>query len=157
MGREISVSGIEIGIVEAGVAHAGAEIVGHRHARDAAEVRVHARVRGDPIGQRLRPRQLGERVVARAEHADEKLRVPHLARRRLDDAERLPRIIDEDFLARGIGLPQHGVERLRPRAIERTELRVLVADRMSTLVFQPQEPERHAFALELLMHRGPVR
>ena len=57
-------------------------------------------MRAGPVRQLLRPGRLGVGEVRGAEHADENLRLADFARRRIDDADPLARIVDERLARR---------------------------------------------------------
>jgi hypothetical protein len=92
-----------------------------------------------------------------AQDADEELGVADLARRRIDDVDGLPRIVDEDLFAGLVLLAQYGIEVRGPRAIEDAEAGVLIAVGVRPLVFLPQELERHTLLLQLAVDGRPVR
>ena len=74
------------------------------------------------------------------------MRRADLARGGIDDVDGLPRIIDKEALARGVHLPEDGIEVGGPRVIPAAKLRVLVALGRALLVLVPEELERDALA-----------
>ena len=94
--------------------------------------------------------------VGAGQASDEDLRLADDAL--VDDAQRHAGVIDFKGFA-GAMLAAH---RRRPRAslpgVEmRAELGVAVAFRMLAQIFQPQQPQRHAAAAQLLLDRLPIR
>ena len=69
----------------------------------------------------------------------------------------LPRVVDEQLLARHVRLPHRDRKPLRPFLVSLAEPAVAAAVRMLRLVFLPQQIERDAFPADLAMHSRPVR
>jgi hypothetical protein len=65
--------------------------------------------------------------------------------------------IDKPLLAGAMHLAHRRFERACPAAIPLTKLAVGIPARVLGAIFQPQQRERHARFLELLVERGPLR
>jgi hypothetical protein len=111
----------------------------------------------DPGRQIRRPLQLRVGVIAGPQYRDEEDGLVDLAGARVDDGERLARVVDEEFLARPIGLAEHRIDLLLPPPIALAKPRVLIALRMRALVLDPQQLERDPFPTQLRVDGGPVR
>ena len=81
-------------------------IIGHDDFRHAAQEGEGPDMRADPIGERLRPGRLGIGVARRTRNRDKDLGWPDLASLPVLDRHGLAGIIDEEFLARPMLLPQ---------------------------------------------------
>lgn len=68
----------------------------------------------------------------------------------------LPRIIDEQLLARPMLVAQTPIQGLEPDAISVTEAAVLIAVGMGGLILLPQQGQGDPLAGELLMDRRPL-
>jgi hypothetical protein len=64
--------------------------------------------------------------------------------------------IDKQLLAGAMHLPHRRFQRPRPPAVPLTKLAVGVPGRRLRAIFLPQEHQRHAGLLQLLMHRTPL-
>ena len=122
-----------------------------RHALDVFE-RTHESL--DPVGERLARRGAGERVARGTERGDEDLR----ALTGLTVGDALAGVVDEQLLAGAVDLAHRTAQARHEVAVALRELRVLVRRlaRVRRDVLLPQQPQRHAPALELLMDRGVV-
>ena len=114
-------------------------------------------MRGDPVGQRLRPGRLGVGVVRRPQHRDEDLRLAKLSGVAVHHPDRVPGVVDEHLLARTVLLAHHDVDLRGPRPVPRTEPAVLHPLGMNRLVLLPQQCERHPLATQLAVDLAPVR
>ena len=110
-----------------------------------------------PVRQSLRPGRLGVGEVRSAEHADENLRLADFARRRIDDADPLARIVDERLVSSDMVLARHRRQPSLEPAQKIAEPAVAVAARMDLPVFLPQDRQRHARPLHLARQFRPVR
>src|SRR5262249_2061920 len=99
MVRHLRISTIDIRLVEAGFGDTRFQIVADNNRRDTAKVAEGARVRADPIGERLRPGRF--RVCQRrsTEHSDKQFGRQDLAGDRNDDLQLRAGVIDEHPLA----------------------------------------------------------
>lgn len=113
--------------------------------------------RGDPIRQGLRPRGLRVGIVRRAEDGDKHLRRADGAGAAVLYRHGLAGVIDEEFLAGAVLLPQTAIQGLGPGPVEITKPTVLIAVRRLGAVLLPQQREGDALACELAMDGGPVR
>ena len=132
-------------------------IIGDEGLAAAAKEVERAHVRGDPVGQGLRPRRLGEGVVRRPEHRDEVLRLAYLPGLALHHRHGAPGVVDEHLLARAMLLAHHRIERRRPCPVTVTESAVLQPLGMGRLVLLPQQRKRHVVATQLAVNLCPVR
>ena len=110
-----------------------------------------------PVRQGLRPCRLGVGEIRSAEHADENLGLADFARRRIDDADPLARIVDERLVSSDMVLAHHWRQPPLEPAQEIAEPAVAVAVRMDLPVFLPQDRHRHAGPLQLARKFRPVR
>ena len=110
-----------------------------------------------PVRQLLRPCRLGVGEIRSAEHADEDLRLADFARRRIDDADPLARIVHERPVSGNMVLAHHRRQPPLEPAQEIAEPAVAVADRMGLPVFLPEDCHRHAGTLQLARQGRPVR
>jgi hypothetical protein len=155
--RQVEVGGIQVRLIAARAAHTGLEVVRDQKRRNPTEEREGAHMGPDPVGQILVPVGLGVGVAARPEHSHKHLRRADLTRLHIHHRHRLTGIVHEELLAPLVAQPHGRVERLRPLAIELTELTVALALRISLPVFQPQQPQGHPLASQFRMDLGPIR
>ena len=80
-------------------------------------------MRADPVRQALRPCGFDERVVGSTHHGDEDLSFSDFAGRGVDDRNRLPAIIDEEFFTRAMNLAHRKPMVFTPLGVENGELR----------------------------------
>ncbi|CAE6937250.1 hypothetical protein R69927_07488 [Paraburkholderia domus] len=131
------VSRVDLRLVEVRFVHARPKIVGHQHLAQTFIKCEGAHVRADPVGQLLRPRELGKRVAGNTKRRDEQLGLADFSRVRIDDAELLARVVHEQLLARHMRLSQRDRQPLCPFLIGLAEPAVTVAVRVLCLVFLP--------------------
>jgi hypothetical protein len=131
--------------------------VRHQDVRRGAEVLEGAHRGSDEVAELLRPRRLGVRVVARAEHEDVELDLDDLAAPRVDRRRLLARVVDEALLAGPVHLAHRDGELLPPRRVEIAKLAVLVrppsgpARCRTLLVLGPEKLQRDARPAKLAM------
>jgi hypothetical protein len=159
--RHLQVGGVDVRLVAIGPGDRAAKLVGHNDLGNAPEKLEGTHGRPDEIGELLRARRLGVRVVAGAEHRDEDLHLRHLARRPIDDAELLARVVDEELLAGAVHLSHRHGELLSPARVQVTEAAVLVRlerrrRRCAVAVLDPERLQRHPDARQLAVHPGEV-
>ena len=112
----------------------------------------------DPVGKPLRPGRLGVGEAGRAEHRDEDLRGSPLAGAPVDhDRHTIAGIVDEQLVAGGVRLAHRHRQAAFPGAVELAEPRIAIATGLACDVLLPQDRQRHVLALELAVHRRPVR
>ncbi len=112
-------------------------------------------VRSGPFGKLLRPARFGVCVAAGTQHADKYLCRSLFAARSIDHRYGLAGIIDEDFLACLVFLPQHQVEPSSPPTVMIAELTVLQPAGIRFLVLDPEQLQGDtgtAFCLQFPMH-----
>ncbi len=80
----------------------------------------------------------------------------HLTGLRVDNGQGLPRIVDKELFTGPVTLAHDHVEFSGPGAIGLTKPAILEAIGGLCLVFLPQQRQGDAFALEFLVHHGPV-
>src|SRR5690606_38206928 len=139
------------------VSDAGFEIVRDQHLGDTTEEGERPLMRTDPVRQALRPGGFGEGVVRGAEHRDKDLGSPRLAGLRIHYRHRLAGVINKRTLASTVRLAHHQVHPPGEATVLLAEPAVVKALRVRGLVFLPQQKQGDAFALELAVHRRPVR
>ena len=153
---ELLVGSIDAGLVARRLSDARLEIIGHRGLRHAAEEVERVDVRADPVGQRLGPARLRIRIARRAESGDEQVRLVHLAGHRIDDGNRVASPIDEQLVTRQVRLPHDRRQPLPPLAVQLAEVRVAVAVGTFGAMLLPQDHQRDAAPLQLLVYLGPI-
>jgi hypothetical protein len=100
----------------------------------------------EPVGKGLRPGGFGVRVVRATEHGDEDLCRSSLAGIPIQDRYALACVVDEEFLAGRMVLPQHQFLARQPSPVLIAEHAVLPALGRGALVLLPQQKARHASA-----------
>ena len=156
MGRQIGVSAVDLGIVQAGLDDAGLQIIRHDLGRHAVKIGKGAGVGADPVGQALRPGRFRISVAGGSQSGDEDLGFVDLAALRVDHLGRGAGVIDEHLLAGHMALAHGYVELAFPSPIARAELAVAITIRVDGAVFFPQQRQGDAGPLEFAMQRRPV-
>ena len=155
--REIGIRRGRVGLVAAGLDDRALEIIRHQQRRHRAHVLKGPDVRGDPVRQRLGPGRFDVRIVRGAEHADEDLRLADLAGAAVDDRARVAAVVDEQLVAGAVHLAHRARQPAAELVVVEAELAVAVgALAVHRLVLVPQQLQRHALALELLMDVGVI-
>jgi len=157
MAGELSVGTVDLRLVAVGDRDAALQIVRHPDGGTTLKVVEHPHVRADPRRQILAPRGFGIDQAARAEDADEELDHDLLAGLRIDQVRARAGEIDEQLLARAMHLAHRRLERPRPPAIPVTKLAVGIPARVLGAILHPQQRERHARFLQLLVELRPLR
>lgn len=103
------------------------EIIGDHDLGHAPEEGEGPDMRGRPVRQRLGPGRLGIGIVGGPQYGDEDLRLAELPGGPGAHRHGLPRVIDEELLARSMLLAQTPIQGLEPDAIPVAEAAVLVA------------------------------
>ena len=111
----------------------------------------------DPVRQGLGPGRLRIGIVRGPERGDEQLRRAHLAGLGVDHVDRVPRVIDEQPLARRVALAHHRRQLAFPPRVKLAEPGVAIALRVTRAIFLPQQRQRHALAAQLAVDIRPVR
>ncbi len=157
VGGHVLVGPADPRLVAAGCGDAGLEVVADDLARDAAEAGKGAHVAADPVRQRLRPACLGVGEVGRAQHGDEDLRCPDLARGGVDHLGGLPGIVDEQPLSRWVGLAHRRRQTTAPGRMQVAEPAVAIPIRLPGPVLLPEQQKGDAGLAQLGMDAGPLR
>ena len=114
-------------------------------------------MRADPVWQLLGPREFREGEAGHAERSDEQLGLADFTGVRVDDAELLARVVDEQLLARHVRLPHRDRKPLCPFLVSLAKPTVAAAVWMLRLVFLPQQIERDVLAAKFAVDLLPVR
>ncbi|MGY3695420.1 hypothetical protein ACVIGA_005500 [Bradyrhizobium sp. USDA 3240] len=158
MRRHIGVAAVDLRIVEAGLDHRDLGVVRHQQCRHAADRLEGADVPADPVGEALRPGRLRVGDARCAEHRDENLRGAPLAGEPVDHHRHaVARIVDEQLLAGRVRLAHRHRQPAFPGPVELAEPRIAIPAGFARDVLLPHNRQRHVLALELAMHRRPVR
>src|SRR4051794_20261284 len=156
MAAERVIAAVQNRVPVVGVGHPGLEVVGDHLLRAAADIGEGADMGTEPVLVTLGPARFGVGQVRAGQAGNENLRLADDTL--VDDAQRHAGVIDFERLA-GAMLPAHrrrpGVS--LPGMEMRAELGVAVALRMPAQIFQPQQPQCHAAATQLLLDRLPIR
>jgi hypothetical protein len=155
--REVGVRAVHLRFVAARRRDAALQIVRDPDRGTPLKVVQHPDVRPNPRWEILAPRGLGVNQATRAEHADEEFDREFLTGLRVDQVRPLAGEIDKQFLAGAMHLSHRGFEGPRPPAVPLTKLAVGVAVRRLRPILLPQERQRHARLLQLLMQWRPLR
>jgi hypothetical protein len=138
---QVMISGIQIGLVAAGVFDSCFEIVRDDDLGHTAKEREHANVGANPVGQILLLMSLGIGVVAGAQNADEDLDLVDLAGVGVDEGGCLTGIVDKDLFSTFVGEAHRGLQALGPLPVEGAELAVSIAIRMGFTILDPQQTQ----------------
>ena len=144
------------GLVAIGLRDQCARLIGHDQARHAADELQCADERADPVGRRLRRGGAGVGVVRRTQRCHEDLCGANLTGGRVDDGHRLAGVVGEELVAADVDLAHRALQAFGPIAVLDAEARVLVRQCVGLGVLLPQQLQRHAGALELLVDVGVV-
>ena len=154
---QVVVGGIDVRLVARGLRHAAAQVIGHPQLGAAAEERERAHMAAYPVRQLLAPGRLDVGVVRGAQHSHEHLGGTDFAGAAVGHVNGLAGIVDEQALARCVGLPHRRGQLLAPAPVVFAECAVLEAFRLLELVLLPQQLQRHALAAQFLVHGWPSR
>ena len=154
--REILIGAIDAGLVARRLGDPGLQIVADNRLRHAADRGQGVDMRTDPIGKPFRPARLGVGVVGCAERRDEDVGGTLRAICLIKHRHRVAGIIDEQLLPGRMRLPHRRRDRFAPFAIEIAEAAVTVAVRLLRAVLLPQQHQRHAAPLHLLVDLAPI-
>ncbi len=75
---QFGIGGIDLGFITAGFGHCGKQIVGNEAMRNGSQKSKRAGVRSGPIGERLRPGELGVGLIAVAHDPDKHFSLAYL-------------------------------------------------------------------------------
>jgi len=156
MGQHASVSGVYPGLIAAGPADSGQEVVGDNQRRDAGEVLEGLDIGADPVFEPLCPSRFGIRVVGCAQNSHEDLGLTDLARLAVDDRRAPAGVVDEHPLPGLAVLAYPDRPSAGPFAIQVAEPAVLAAKGIGPPVLVPDEEQRYVLALKLLGDLAPV-
>lgn len=158
MRRHVSVAAVDLRIVEAGLDHRALGVVRHQQRRRAVDRLEGADMAVDPIGEPLRPGRLRVGEARSAEHRDEDLRGAPLAGEPVDHhGHAVACIVNEQLVAGRVRLAHCHRQTAFPATVELAEARIAIPAGLARDVLLPQDRQRHVLALELAMHRRPVR
>jgi len=156
MAGQVTVGRVDFGLVETGGGDAALQVVGNQEGWDAAQMFEGTDVAADPVGQALAPGGLAVGVVGGAQDGDEDGRLADFAGHRVDDGHGRPGVVDEQLLARGMGLAQAHREAADPVPVVVAEAAVAVAVGVLGLVFLPEQVEGDTLVPQLAVHGRPV-
>src|SRR5579864_7608585 len=154
--RQVLVGRVELRLVPTGSGDAAAKIVRDHQLGETAAEFERPNVRADPVGKPLAPRRLREGVAARTPHRHEDLRLPKFPGPGVHDRHRRAAVVHEQLLAGPVHLAHAQVQLPSPSPVQLAETAVLVAVRLPFPVLLPDQAQRHALELQLLMHLHPV-
>ncbi len=154
---QVVIGGVDVRFVARGFRHAAAQVVGYPQLGAAAEEAERAHVAAYPVRQLLAPGRLDVGVVRRAQHGHEHLGGADFAGAAVGHADGLTGVVDEQALARRVGLPHRRRQLLAPAPVVFAECAVLEAAWLLGLVLLPQQFQRHALAAQFIVHGGPSR
>jgi hypothetical protein len=129
----------------------------HHGRRHSAKELQCLHVRGKPVSERLGARGANVGVVRAAQHGNENLCRGTLAAVTIDNRNGLPRVVDEDLLARRVILSKHQFLATSPPRVLFAEHTVLPAQRLADFVLLPQQHACHAGACQLCVYMSKVR
>jgi hypothetical protein len=133
MRGQLPVRGVQFCLVPIRMRDACAQVVTDRERADAGVELVHAHVTVQPHRQLLRERGERKGVGARSQGGDKQLRGDPLTTERISECQSVAEV-DENLLPAAMHPAQHHRELLLKTAVQRCELRVLVALRLCALV-----------------------
>ena len=154
---QVVVSGVEVGLIAAGMLDPRLEVIRNDDFRRTAEKGEHTNVGADPIEQLLALLGLGVGVVAGAQDADEDLGLEDLGSMWVGDRDCLVGIIDKDLLTIFVEKTHRRLQALGPCLMQSTELAVAVTIRVGFAILDPQQPQGYTLFVQLGVNEGPVR
>ena len=154
---QVVVGGVDVRLVARGLRHAAAQVVGYPQLGAAAEESQRPHVAAYPVRQLLAPGRFDVGVVRRPQHGHEHLGGADFAAAAVGHADGLAGVVDEQALARCVGLPHRRRQLLVPAPVVLAERAVLVAVRLLGLLLFPQQFQRHALAAQFIVHGRPGR
>jgi len=151
--REVEHGVVAARLIAVGVGDHRLRIVGHDQLRHAADEGERARRRVKPIAHRLARRGAGVGVARRAQRGHEDVRARAVGQR-----DRRAGVVDEQLLAGAVDLAHRTLELLGEAPIVLAELRVAIGVALGVIgaVLLPQQHQRHAFAVQLLVQAAVV-
>jgi hypothetical protein len=151
--REVQHRGIGLGLVAVGLGDESARVVGHDQVRHRAHEGDRAHHALDPVVELLRRGGAGEGVAGSAHGRDEDLSATALAQ-----PQRRAGVVHEQLLASTPVLAHRALEPSAEYLVMLAELGVApgAATGVGLGVFLPQQHQRHALALQVLVHASPV-
>ena len=136
--------------------NAGLQIVTHDRLGRAAEEPQSSHLTFDPVGQLLAEAGMTESVGRCAKHRHEDLRFTNDAGLGIDDRHRLSGIIGLHDSARFVAVAEGGTRPALEGDEPLAEPGITVTVGMGRAIFLPQQRQRHALALHLLVDVGPI-
>jgi len=156
MSGQLLIGAVDARLVARRLGDASLEVVadhGPRHATDCGKrIDMHA----DPVGEPLAPAPFRVGEVGGTERGNKDVRRSCVAGQRIDYRNRVAGKIHEQLLARHVRLAHGRRHAAAPRTVEIAEPAVAVAVRMLRAILLPQQHQRNATPLELLMQLGPI-
>ena len=156
MGGEVRVGAIDAGLVARGPGDAGLQIVADHRLRHAVDGGEHIDMRADPVGQPFRPSRFRISEVGGAERGNKDVRRSCVAGQRIDHRNRVAGEIHEQLLARRVRLAHRRRHAAAPLTVEIAKPAVAIAVRLLRAILLPQQNQRHAAPLELLVQLCPI-
>ena len=150
------VGSIGFGVVAVWILDQRAGLVGHNQARRATEEFERAHLGADPVSRGLARSGAGVGVVRCAERGHEDLGRGDRAGGRVNQRHGVAAVVHEELLAGDVDLAHRALQALRERAVLDAKARVLVRQRVVAGVLLPQQLQRDAGALELLVNEREV-
>jgi hypothetical protein len=151
------VSPVQLGFVAAGPRNTSLQVIRYSDGGNAAQELEGAEMGADPVGQALRPRGFGEGVVTGAEDGNKDGGGLQFAGDGVGHREGVAGIVDEEFFAGAMFLPEHDILALEPVTVEVAEAAVPVAIGVLQLVLLPEELQGEVLVnLELAADGGEV-
>ncbi|OPY13118.1 MAG: hypothetical protein A4E69_01825 [Syntrophus sp. PtaB.Bin138] len=150
---------VDVRFIIAGFGYAGFQVVGNENLRYAPKEIERPDIGVDPGGEILGNTCPGKGIVAGAEGGNKEIGVYGFSCQRISNRNRLAGVIKKEFFSRPVGLAKADIQLVAPLVVMVTELAVLIAIRVDLPVFQPQQPEGHPFAGQLLteiFHVGKI-
>ncbi len=139
MAGQVAIGRVDLWIVEAGSGDAALQVVGDQQCGDTAQMFQGADMAADPVGQALAPGGFAVDVVGGTQHGDEDRGLADFAGHRVDDRHRRAGVVDEQFLARGMGLAQGAT--VIPRATQLLLTVQFAVESLSRLVWNTHSRE----------------
>jgi hypothetical protein len=148
---QLSISGVEVGLITTGPGDRIRQIVWGEDLRDSLKEFESMNMGLNPGGEILRESGLRKGVIAGSQSGHKDLGFMDLPGLVVGDFHGLPGVIDEQLFSSPIFLAKAGIQFFGPLMVKTAELAVLVPLEILLLVFMPEKLKRHPFLLQLLM------